>query len=993
MRLVIDLLDSISGIDPDLLRIARELAASADGRDVRVAVALGAGDAAQTVRLALDGVLPPEQVRAFAMPPAGRTREPLRRHALAGLEPDVVYAPVIPAKAGTRASLALLKRGPRDSRLGLGPGLRRDDDDAVAYPMLVADARGAHAEQLWIELEATAAEERPAPPQQAKPKLAYVSPLPPEKSGIADYSAELVPELAKYYEVELVVGQFRVDDKRVEGYPLRDAAWLREHAASYDRVVYHFGNSHAHKHMFELIREVPGIVVLHDFFLSGVLDNLERECYLPQAFLKALYESHGYTGLMDHRKEGRNPSIWKYPVNKGVLDAAAGVIVHSDFSKELAVRWYGQGAADGWRTIPLLRGKPQDAAGQEARDAARQRLGLESDIFLVCTFGMLGPTKLNEELLDAFLASKLASDPRCRLVFVGENDAGLYGGGLLKKIKESAAAKRIGITGFVDASTYADYLAACDCAVQLRASTRGETSAAVLDCLLYGRPTIVNAHGSTASIANDLLVKLPDGFDTGELAAALAHVRDDAPLREALSQRALAHMETHHAPQRVGELYRDAIEHFARHSREAHYRALVKAAAPLCPASELPSLAAAIAFNRAPLAPRQLLVDVSALVQSDLKTGIQRVVRSVLLALIADPPPGYRIEPVYSHGGGRSYQYARAFGMSLVGETGLLLEDAPVDLRPGDIFFGLDLFTNGTSQNEDLLLSMRERGVYIYFVVFDLLPMLRPDVFPFGTEQYFGDFLRTVHKVSDGVLCISRAVADELAAWIQAQGLARAAPLKLAHFHLGADINASAPSFGLPPDAANVLSALPQRPSFLMVGTVEPRKGHLQALDAFELLWEQGVDVNLVIVGKQGWMVEKLAERMANHVEKDKRLFWLAGISDEMLLKLYAGSSALLSPSEGEGFGLPLIEAAQHDIPIIARSLPVFKEVAGEHAFYFDGLQPEDLAEAVKSWLALHKQGKAPASTGMPWLTWDQSARQVLGALIKQQWYRILKGE
>src|SRR5205085_2571575 len=128
-----------------------------------------------------------------------------------------------------------------------------------------------------------------------------------------------------------------------------------------------------------------------------------------------------------------------------------------------------------------------------------------------------------------------------------------------------------------------------------------------------------------------------------------------------------------------------------------------------------------------PLPPRQLLVDVSALIQSDLKTGIQRVVRSVLLALIADPPPGYRIEPVFSTGGGRSYHYARQFALSLVGETNLALEDAPVDLRPGDIFFGLDLFTNGTSQNEELLLSMRARGVHIYFVVFDLLPMLRPD--------------------------------------------------------------------------------------------------------------------------------------------------------------------------------------------------------------------------------------------------------------------------
>jgi glycosyltransferase involved in cell wall biosynthesis len=783
-----------------------------------------------------------------------------------------------------------------------------------------------------------------------------------------------------------------VIDPRVSDFPQRSPAWLRDNAHLFDRVLYHFGNSHAHQHMFELIRDVPGIVVLHDFFFSGVLDNLEREAYLPQAFVQALYESHGFSGLLDHAKNGRNAAIWKYPVNKGVLDAAAGVIVHSDFSKTLASAWYGEQTAEHWRTIPLLRGRPDGSIGPDARAQARTRLGLAKDDYVVCTFGMLGRTKLNAELLDAFLASPLALDAHCKLVFVGENDPGLYGGELLRKAGASAAKDRIRITGFVDAATYADYLAAADCAVQLRTSTRGETSASVLDCLLYALPTIVNAHGSTASIDDNLLVKLRDDFTVPELADALAHLHGDAGARTALGQRALAHMDAEHAPARVGRMYVDAIEHFTHHGSHALYRQVVRAAAPVCPDSELAPLAAAIAFNRVPVAPRQLLVDVSALVQSDLKTGIQRVVRSVLLAMLNDPPAGFRIEPVFSHGGGNAYRYARQFALGMTGTTDLTLEDAPVDLRPGDVFLGLDLFTNGTSQNEALLRSMADRGVHIHFVVYDLLPMLRPDVFPFGTEQYFGDFLRTVHAVSDGVICISRAVADELAAWYKAHGLHRRLPLQLGWFHLGADIDASAPSTGMPPDAHVVLAALAARPSFLMVGTVEPRKGQAQALAAFELLWERGVDVNLVIVGKEGWMVEQLAARMANHPEKGKRMFWLAGISDEMLLKLYAGSSALLAASEGEGFGLPLIEAAQHGIPIVARSLPVFREVAGEHAYYFDGLAPADLAQAIEDWLALWRDGKAPASTGMPWLTWDRSARQVVDTVIGGKWYRTLPG-
>lgn len=964
MRIVIDLLENHGRVDAAALALTQELIRHAGARQIRVAVPLL--DPATLEILRADDLLPREHVRAFDLPAGGRLRSHARAHALAGLAPDVVLLPL-------RAS-----RG------------RGTDAPPVPFPILDTECRGVDIAALLTALDASAGERR-SRATAARPRLAYVSPLPPERSGIADYSAELVPELARYYDIELVVEQEGVTDARLDGLPVRSADWLRAHAHEVEHVVYHFGNSHAHKHMFELLREVPGVVVLHDFYLSGVLDNLEREKYLDKGFLQALYESHGYTGVLGHRREGRNPSIWKYPLNKGVLDNATGVIVHADFSRELAERWYGEGAADGWRTIPLLRGRP---AGDHAatRAAARARLGFGEGDFVVCSFGMLGRTKLNAELLDAFLASPLAADPACRLLFVGETDPGPYGEELLARIEASPAAGRIAITGFVDAASYADHLAACDAAVQLRTSTRGETSASVLDCLLYGIPTIANAHGATASLPDALLLKLPDEFTVDALADALARLRQDRTLCATLSARARAHLDEYHAPARVGALYRDAIEDFARDGEAAAYQRLVRAVAPLCPSQELEQLAAAIAFNRAPTPPRQLLVDVSAVVQSDLKTGIQRVVRSILLAMIADPPPGWRIEPVYSHGGNRSYQYARRFGLGLVGETELALEDAPVDLRPGDIFFGLDLFTTGTSQNEKLLLSMRDRGVGIYFVVFDILPMLRPEVFPFGTEQYFGEFLRTVHKVSDGVLCISRAVADELAGWIGRQGLTRRTPLKLGHFHLGADIDASAPSFGLPPDADQVLAALAQRPSFIMVGTVEPRKGHTQTLDAFELLWERGEDVNLVVVGKQGWMMEKLCERMAAHPEKSTRLFWMNGISDEMLLKLYDASSALLSPSEGEGFGLPLIEAAQKGIPIIARSLPVFREVAGEHAYYFDGLAPQDLADAIATWLRLQRQGKAPQSTGMPWLTWDQSAQQVLDGLVRQQWYRVLPG-
>ena len=101
-----------------------------------------------------------------------------------------------------------------------------------------------------------------------------------------------------------------------------------------------------------------------------------------------------------------------------------------------------------------------------------------------------------------------------------------------------------------------------------------------------------------------------------------------------------------------------------------------------------------------------------------------------------------------------------------------------------------------------------------------------------------------------------------------------------------------------------------------------------------------------------------------------------------MLLKVYGCSVALLVASEGEGFGLPLIEAAQHGLPIIACDLPVFREVAGDHAFYFTGDNAEDLSNSIKKWLSLSSRREVPCSEGIPRLTWEESTRNLLQVLF-----------
>lgn len=441
----------------------------------------------------------------------------------------------------------------------------------------------------------------------------------------------------------------------------------------------------------------------------------------------------------------------------------------------------------------------------------------------------------------------------------------------------------------------------------------------------------------------------------------------------------------------------DAIEAFAQRSPAAHYRALVQALRTLVNPRDArhPALLAAawsIGANQPAPASRQLLVDVSAMVQLDAKTGISRVVRSILLALIAAPPHGYRVEAVYGDGGNRRYRYARKFTLALIGAGDVELEDAPIEQRPGDIFVGVDVAASITTQNAERLAEMRNRGIGVFFVVHDILPLLLPNMFAYGTDQYFRKYLATITRHADGLLCTTRAGADVLGQWVEAHPSPRVGPLYIGHFHLGADLGASAPSMGLSADAPQLFAAAAQRTTLLMVGTLEPRKGQAQALAAVELLWSEKVDINLVIVGKPGWMVEPLIRKLKSHPRLGTQLFWLTEASDEMLARLYGSCSALLAPSLGEGFGLPLIEAAQHGLPLIARALPVFKEICGDHAYYFNGETPHELADALWAWLALFHAGQAPSSTELPWISWSESTRRLLDCVIGQQWDQSLPG-
>lgn len=914
-----------------------------------------------------------------------------RRLGLAALEAATLGAPVVapadsPAAALTGQGVQTFEEA-SGLTVHLDAALRQkrtpvvpDLDRSVTWPML--------ARRLVGEVQSRVSADHHRVSASAHPRLAFFSPLPPERTGVAGYSADLIPALARYYRIDAIVADDfdLLSDSELSAHcTLRTVSWFLANADRYDRIVYNLGNSRFHSYLLPALLRYPGVVVLHDFFIGDLVWQNYRYAN-PERWIDLHYEAHGYLAARDCLTSNNDAAITqRYPCNLSLLESSHGIIVHSEYSKTLAEQWLPQEIARRFGRVPLLRGEAKPVT----RQASRKQLGLPENAFVACSFGYLGPTKANLDIIHAWVNSRAGSDGQSVLIFVGANDQDDYSIQVQQAIDEAGDANRIRISGWVSDDDYLAYLGAADIAIQLRTTSRGESSAAVLDCMNYGLPTVVNANGSMAELPAQSVVLLNDEVDTEVLKTAIDDLWQSPTRREAISEAARRTLKSLHTPDHCAREFNAKIEAF-------YQRPTVSFESCLPRLRELPGTQAqsdaqlshlANALVRTlPIAKsaKQIFVDVSAICRTDLKTGIQRVVRSLLLELLESPPAGYRIEPVYFSDatGEWCLRYAREYVSGLIGVYGTWLQDELVECQPGDIFLGLDFTSAIIVENQrcQQFRSMHCDGVKSQFVVYDILPLLKPSAFPQGASEVHTMWVKTIAGLGEKLICISHAVASELKIWLAANQITP--PKVIDAFHLGADVSSSAPTLGMPADAGQVLGELRKRVTFLMVGTIEPRKGVNQALAAFELLWAKGYEVNLALVGKPGWQVEALIKKLKKHPQLDQKLFWLKGISDEYLESIYATASCLLAASEAEGFGLPLIEAAQKGLPIIARDIPVFREVVGTHAYFFAGDDSENLAKSLEDWLVLFEKGDHPQSSDIPWLTWKESAEQLKALMI-----------
>lgn len=301
-----------------------------------------------------------------------------------------------------------------------------------------------------------------------------------------------------------------------------------------------------------------------------------------------------------------------------------------------------------------------------------------------------------------------------------------------------------------------------------------------------------------------------------------------------------------------------------------------------------------------------------------------------------------------------------------------LLDFRPITVGSDDIIFFADSFWNTETRKTIAAYGDATKLLLLY----DIIPIHRPEL---CDDVHVATFTRNFEEVVEhvaGIITISCSEIDSVQAFLAARGKKDPA-LQLDYYYLGGDF---APVQQVAEQVRDeVRQAMSTHSTFLMVGTVEPRKNHAFVLNAFEELWRRGEDISLCIVGKPGWKCSDLLQRIRSHTHLGSGLFYFQDANDQELAYCYEHCTAVVFASVAEGFGLPLVEAMSYGRNVLASDIPVFREIGGEYPIYF----PLDDVKVLERCIHEYSQGRYEQRPPRQWLTWDESVLSLFGKIVR----------
>ncbi|BBD67492.1 putative glycosyltransferase [Nostoc commune NIES-4072] len=401
-----------------------------------------------------------------------------------------------------------------------------------------------------------------------KPQIAFFSPFLPAKSGIADYTQDLLPSLVQHISLDLYHDDSYLPDINISNNLFSHSKFEeRLKFQLYEAIIYQIGNSSYHSYIYSHLMRYSGISVLHDYYLGGLINDMEARCpELGVKFDKELEHCYGKdraveiltllkTKNLDVNKNLSEVGIY---VNRRIFTRSLGVILHSKWAYNHAIKEF---VNDNCHIVHIPQIVPKYIVKDKSARDQRKELGLPDDKLIISTFGFINNTKRPLQILYAF-NKYLVTQPNAYLIFVGGTD---YLGtiNIEDEIRKLSLQNKVKVTGYVNMSDFYHYIEASDICLNLRFPFNGESSASLLRILSVGKPIIVTDIGSFSDFPNDVVLKIPQprhSDEVEEIFKSLVLLTQNPDYRQSLSENAYKYISKEHSQERCANLYAKFIQ-------------------------------------------------------------------------------------------------------------------------------------------------------------------------------------------------------------------------------------------------------------------------------------------------------------------------------------------------------------------------------------------------------------------------------------------------
>jgi glycosyltransferase involved in cell wall biosynthesis len=343
-------------------------------------------------------------------------------------------------------------------------------------------------------------------------KIAYVSPWPPQRSGIANYSFEIVRHLKEYVDITLYLENPEESNAESFGLEVEDISLLPQNRGKYDCVIYHIGNNkHFHQKIYQMAWKYPGIVVVHDFNIHPFLADSflgKKDEYLYADALIEGYAEDGKSSYASVKSDVFYPEIWKFPMSHALVKRSIATIVHSQWVKKQLQE------VDNVFVVPhgSIDNRTMDRSNNTT--ILKKHFDISPDNFVISTFGFVNALKRVSQVLEAIKV----------LVDLGYPVKFLIGGNLIdpslkieEKIQSLGISSNVVISGYLSDENFDDCIKMSDIIINLRCPSLGESSGALMKALSYAKACLVSNYQQFTELPDSVCWKV----DIGEIEVPL----------------------------------------------------------------------------------------------------------------------------------------------------------------------------------------------------------------------------------------------------------------------------------------------------------------------------------------------------------------------------------------------------------------------------------------------------------------------------------------